>query len=95
MTLKVTGAGTRESPFLVPLPTYQIRHVDWATMLAIVEVPDTDMPPDPQDAAIIQAPEFEKARIPKNRLDGAFEAWTRHIDRRYEQVAGKFRLRGL
>ena len=93
IVLPIVGAGTRDDPRRVDLPTYQWVSDTADGQSAVVDVPDDDFP---DDAAWDNLPlrgnaqgARDASRLPVAELD----AWHQHLDTRYREHAGRFRPR--
>jgi len=76
LRVKLVGSGTKDDPFRPGLPTCGLVDVDYQAGWCDVVVPDEDVPPVALDADA-------------GGLDQA--TWHEHLDRRYEELAGRFR----
>ena len=86
------GTGVPGDAYRVDLPTKDVIAVDYANMIAVVDIPDADLPPNPGLIAaltVIQAlGPAAQAALPAILS----AAWRAHIDRRYAEHAGQYTL---
>lgn len=91
LSLELVGSGTHADPYRVALPSYQMVEVDYDRRVALVELPDADLPPDRVHAAVLAAPFWEHHRVPEELREAAVAAWHAHLDERYQEHRGRFR----
>lgn len=91
MRLPVVGQGTRTDPYRVALPTYNLIDVDYDAGVALVDVPESDLPRDDVHRAVVSAHRFERVALPAELHALAVDAWHAHLDDRYREHAGRFR----
>lgn len=89
--MRLDGSGTRDDPFSVNLPTYTIVTIDAGRRIAIVDVPDADLPGDARVWSHLAVTQNLTDPTPGRMHGTAKGNWHRHLDRRYQEHAGKFR----
>lgn len=89
---RLIGTGDRGDEYRVNLPTYRMLEVDYGQGFAIVEIPDTDHPFGND------APNGKREMDPKHGpiqtslTTAALNALHQHLDERYQEHKGKFRV---
>lgn len=87
----LVGTGAPGDNFRANLPTYVMVAEDFARGIAVVEIPDADLPDHPGLRAALSA----LADLPTANqapLAAALRAaWHDHLDARYREHAGRFR----
>lgn len=82
LRVKLVGEGSRENPFRVGLPTYEVLDANYDGKFAIVRVPDEDVPNEilnHPSTGWVSTPYGLAARIPQGHL----HRWQAHLKTRY------------
>ena len=77
----------------IPLPSYVMVGDPHPDGWALVDVPDTDIPDLPALKAILTAPPNNTDPRRKKPSKALVETWHAHLDNRYREHAGTWRLR--
>lgn len=85
------GAGTPADPFRASLPTYNLIDINYARGVALVEIPDDDLPDDDALKAQLGGVSDIAAADRAPLTPAARRAWHDHLDARYREHAGRFR----
>src|SRR5690606_27082099 len=86
--MPLTGAGTAADPYRIALPTYWIVDEDAGRGVAIVAVPDEDVPAELRSELEQRPPGPRRAARP---LPAPARArWREHLDRGYQEHAGEY-----
>jgi hypothetical protein len=89
--VRVVGKGVVGDPFRVELPTYDLIEIDYERRVAVVDIPDTDLP---DDAAVRgHLARTQKLSDPDApTMPSAYKhRWHEHLDDRYREHRGRFR----
>jgi hypothetical protein len=92
LKVRLIGTGKEGDPLHANLPHYSMVHVDYDGKYAIVDIPDTEHPfgkDGPNGTRIIDPLHGE---ILTAATIAALNAWHKHMDERYSEHSGKFRV---
>lgn len=87
--VRVTGAGTLADALRTPLPTCNMVDIDYARALALVDIPDADVPDNPGLRVALQAVQDLPTAAQGPLAPPLEQAWYDHLDRRYSERAGQ------
>ena len=90
--LKAIGAGVKSDPFRVNAPTYMVIHHDTEAESMIVDIPDEVHGLSSDDLAHEELIDHETGAHHVKLCDSCIKKAHSHIDERYQEHKGKFRL---
>lgn len=81
--VKATGSGLPTDPVRIDMPTYSIVGIDPVTMLATIDIPDADLPPNMPNAGDPNRPNTPYGPVLTGHTQQALSQWTTALRARY------------
>lgn len=91
LRLRLNGRGTEAQPYRVNLPTYDLIAVDYERRVAVVEIPEEDVPDCPHVRGHLARTQTLDAPPSPVMPSAHKHRWHEHLDERYREHRGRFR----